>query len=623
MGSKLRCSLVVALGVVLLAGCSSETEWDPRYPVGTGVPIDLRAKASAKAGESGQYWFQYRRVGTSAWTETTHRSWGVGGDVNDILIHERLRSDCAGVTNCTVASLSPATTYEYAFCGTSNGIGPVCQDADPDADPPTTYDRFSTNWNTGDVQPLAGELDQNSNERTEGGCALDSDKGDDGDAADLANGANGLRRYPFGSDPAGRNGGFLITQPGEHTVVHVYKQTNPAKPCNGEYVAETIAGSSTNTTLPRPPFETSTTPARSAGLNSPHQAVGLQNGGILITDLFISRVHYVTPPSQGRLIVTIAGTETSCPTNKRWYEPPDCHDNENPGWPPLSVPITAAEGVAPLKVNGQTGTPDGGPGDFLIATRGGVFRVTDLDYSYDSGANRVTVNGGHLKRVIGSGLHDNDFVNDAENGYDPLAHDRDFAHVSPLPNGDYVFLSGCRLKWLKNTTETIAGKQYQAGRVYPFAGEGAGPAGAGTPEGGGCTNAIGVLPQDGDGGPATVAGINGAAYFDVDWQGGVYIPNFNRRVRYIGPLDPDDGTRTIVTVAGMGYGESVTPRKALEPSALLGVHSGITLFNENGYSGVLFSDVWPHDGEAGSRGRIMLTTIEPRCCQVPPFPVVP
>ncbi|MBN1530177.1 MAG: hypothetical protein JW895_14045 [Thermoleophilaceae bacterium] len=284
----------------------------------------------------------------------------------------------------------------------------------------------------------------------------------------------------------------------------------------------------------------------------------------------------------------------------------------------------------------------------MIATRGGVFKITDLSYSYTSGTNSVTVSGGHLKRIAGSGIDNNGYVNDDPNGYDALTHNRDFAHVAVLPGGDYALLTGCRLKLLKNTTETVYGKSFIAGRLYPLAGEGGGsqPDSNGA---GGCRDSSGVLPQDGDGGLATAAGIDGSVYFDVDYQGGIYLPsNASHRVRYISPPDSQTGDRTIVSVAGSGdsrkddgsfggYGETVTSRPALGPhpstgaEPLLGFKSGVTLFNENGYSGLLWSDTFVFTGI--ERGRIMFTTLkdtfnsqgQPSASSlvVQPFPLIP
>ncbi|MBN1607677.1 MAG: hypothetical protein JW940_13655, partial [Polyangiaceae bacterium] len=294
----MRIKLAVLAALLLtpvLASCTSETE----HATAVGrVSANLQAKVSADAGESGAYWFEYRQAGASTWIQTTHRNWSVGGDVDDLYLDEALRPSCGSASNCTQATLTSRTTYEYRFCGTVNGNGPVCQDSDSASDPPTTYDRFTTNWNTGLMEPFAGELAVDSAEDTEGGRALDVDGGSDGDAAGLANGANGMRRYPFNSDPSGRNGGVLLTGPFRKAVIHVYKQQESGSPNFGHYVAETIAGNLDNT-LPMPPFGTSTTPAKQTHLPGPHQAVGLQNGGILITDLFHARVHYVTPPSQG------------------------------------------------------------------------------------------------------------------------------------------------------------------------------------------------------------------------------------------------------------------------------------------------------------------------------------
>jgi hypothetical protein len=73
------------------------------------------------------------------------------------------------------------------------------------------------------------------------------------------------------------------------------------------------------------------------------------------------------------------------------------------------------------------------------------------------------------------------------------------------------------------------------------------------------------------------------------------------------------------------------PRPQLDRiRALLGFHSGITLFNENGYSGVLFSDVFT---AFANRGRIMFLTIKDQFTAggvpssssslVQPFPLIP
>jgi hypothetical protein len=132
---------LVAVAAAGVAGCSGETE--PAGNIG-GQIVDLKAKAGAGPGESGQLWFEYRTKGTSTWISTIHRSWSGGSNPKGISVEERLRPDCRGLAACTEARLKPGTTYEYRICTTVRNSAPRCQDSDPGPDPPTTYDTFTT-----------------------------------------------------------------------------------------------------------------------------------------------------------------------------------------------------------------------------------------------------------------------------------------------------------------------------------------------------------------------------------------------------------------------------------------------------------------------------------------------
>lgn len=139
---------VFVLGLTL-SGCAAET--DPPSGV-RATQADLKVRVSWKQNEAGHFWFQFRQTGTGPWTSTTDRSFGpMPNTLNGVPLKERLAASCGGTSgNCTVATLSPETAYEYRFCGyltAPNQVGspsnPICFDSAGKVGG-TAYDGFQT-----------------------------------------------------------------------------------------------------------------------------------------------------------------------------------------------------------------------------------------------------------------------------------------------------------------------------------------------------------------------------------------------------------------------------------------------------------------------------------------------
>ena len=134
----MRSALVCALLVVLaLSACDADTE--PATQV-TSSSATLRASVDWEDGEDVVYWFEYRRVGASAWTRDDVRDPGrFGGTGRSFVLEE------------SVSGLAPGETYEYRLCGyvtapytAGSQANPICFDSDRSSDPPDDYDRATT-----------------------------------------------------------------------------------------------------------------------------------------------------------------------------------------------------------------------------------------------------------------------------------------------------------------------------------------------------------------------------------------------------------------------------------------------------------------------------------------------
>jgi hypothetical protein len=95
-------AVLAASGVVALAACAGQT--NPATSV-THDAATLHASLRCDRGERGDYWGEYRRVGTSAWTQVGRQSFdcGAGADSRE----ESFR----------VGRLQPSTSYEFRVCG--------------------------------------------------------------------------------------------------------------------------------------------------------------------------------------------------------------------------------------------------------------------------------------------------------------------------------------------------------------------------------------------------------------------------------------------------------------------------------------------------------------------------
>ena len=133
-----RVGLALALVLVLvLAACNADTE--PATNV-SQTSATLHASVDWDDGEDVAYWFEYRRVGASAWIRDDVRDPGpLPGSGRGVAIDE------------PISGLTPGTTYEYRLCGyvtaptaAGSSSDPLCFDSDRSGDPPHDYDRLTT-----------------------------------------------------------------------------------------------------------------------------------------------------------------------------------------------------------------------------------------------------------------------------------------------------------------------------------------------------------------------------------------------------------------------------------------------------------------------------------------------
>lgn len=102
---RLLAAIAAGAAALALAGCVGDTEPVDQATV-TATGATLKAKGSCFAGEEGEWWFQYRKVGTTAWTPTARTNFGpCPQDVQDVALTK------------PVSGLKPNTSYEYILAG--------------------------------------------------------------------------------------------------------------------------------------------------------------------------------------------------------------------------------------------------------------------------------------------------------------------------------------------------------------------------------------------------------------------------------------------------------------------------------------------------------------------------
>ena len=132
-----RLAGLLGLLAVSLAACDADTE--PATDI-TQTSATLSASVDWDPQEDVVYWFEYRRLGASAWTRDDVRDPGtLGGTAREIRITER------------ASGLAAGETYEYRLCGyrtspnpAGSATNPICFDSDRSSDPPHDYDRLTT-----------------------------------------------------------------------------------------------------------------------------------------------------------------------------------------------------------------------------------------------------------------------------------------------------------------------------------------------------------------------------------------------------------------------------------------------------------------------------------------------
>jgi hypothetical protein len=103
---------LILIGALLLAACSAATT--PATDI-TQTSARLHAQVGWQQGEQGTYWFEYRVVGALTWQKTPVRSWGpMQNSASNVDLPEN------------VTGLTPATNYEFRYCGQMSGAE-LCQ----------------------------------------------------------------------------------------------------------------------------------------------------------------------------------------------------------------------------------------------------------------------------------------------------------------------------------------------------------------------------------------------------------------------------------------------------------------------------------------------------------------
>lgn len=104
--------MAVAVAVLVLAGCTEETE--PATNV-TATSMTLNATVTiGSSDKGGVYWFEWSRDNGSTWTQGTHHPWGSqsctysgsGTESNPVALHEK------------VSGLVPSSRYLFRIAGT-------------------------------------------------------------------------------------------------------------------------------------------------------------------------------------------------------------------------------------------------------------------------------------------------------------------------------------------------------------------------------------------------------------------------------------------------------------------------------------------------------------------------
>jgi len=121
-----RFLVVLLAGGALLVGCTQDT--DPATDIGYTDATLHGTVDTQQAPGSGEWWFRWRKAGTSTWLEGAHHS---------------IAADATLEAAETVHNLDPGSTYEFQACGTSASSPVVCFDSagQPNG---TSFDRFST-----------------------------------------------------------------------------------------------------------------------------------------------------------------------------------------------------------------------------------------------------------------------------------------------------------------------------------------------------------------------------------------------------------------------------------------------------------------------------------------------
>jgi hypothetical protein len=131
-------SLIVLLAGVTARPAGAAGTWGAETQPATNVldnVVDLQGVISLNTRVSGQYWFEYQRDVTprGTWQRAATRSFSSGGDLLPVQISvtERLRPDCSEIEEaCSVATLTPTTTWIYRLCAQLTGSTAVkCFDA--------------------------------------------------------------------------------------------------------------------------------------------------------------------------------------------------------------------------------------------------------------------------------------------------------------------------------------------------------------------------------------------------------------------------------------------------------------------------------------------------------------
>jgi Carboxypeptidase regulatory-like domain len=126
-------AFVAAAAALAFAGCSGET--NPATNV-TNTTATLHGTVSCNNGDSGTWWWEYRRAGAS-WTQTAHQAFNCTSSSGNVPVSK------------AISGLTPNSHYTFQLASSLNGGATIYADSNgyattTETDPAATYDAFDT-----------------------------------------------------------------------------------------------------------------------------------------------------------------------------------------------------------------------------------------------------------------------------------------------------------------------------------------------------------------------------------------------------------------------------------------------------------------------------------------------